>query len=154
MLLLPPGSTRTDTLFPYTTLFRSGHCRPAAYPVADVLVAARPTPARRGLSRRQQHRLAAQAGAGVTRRNRPLRTRLAPRALLWERLKPLLQKPAHAKGAGFPAPLLHFTSLTCRRSARAGCSPTRARPCPRRGGTTPVRAPAAPCRRTWWARRR
>src|SRR3546814_9963686 len=23
MILLPPGSTRTDTLFPYTTLFRS-----------------------------------------------------------------------------------------------------------------------------------
>src|SRR3546814_6696501 len=31
MLRLPPGSTRTDTLFPYTTLFRSGggpHDRP------------------------------------------------------------------------------------------------------------------------------
>src|SRR3546814_15489494 len=25
MILLPPGSTRTDTLFPYTTLFRSDH---------------------------------------------------------------------------------------------------------------------------------
>src|SRR3546814_11301853 len=25
MILRPPGSTRTDTLFPYTTLFRSGH---------------------------------------------------------------------------------------------------------------------------------
>src|SRR3546814_14612719 len=24
MILRPPGSTRTDTLFPYTTLFRSG----------------------------------------------------------------------------------------------------------------------------------
>src|SRR3546814_8080338 len=29
MLLRPPRSTRTDTLFPYTTLFRSG-CRAAA----------------------------------------------------------------------------------------------------------------------------
>src|SRR3546814_2951006 len=27
MILLPPGSTRTDTLFPYTTLFRSLCCR-------------------------------------------------------------------------------------------------------------------------------
>src|SRR3546814_16623925 len=27
MLLLPPRSTRTDTLFPYTTLFRSRHAR-------------------------------------------------------------------------------------------------------------------------------
>src|SRR3546814_4338127 len=26
----PPRSTRTDTLFPYTTLFRSGECRPDA----------------------------------------------------------------------------------------------------------------------------
>src|SRR3546814_7949014 len=28
MLQRPPRSTRTDTLFPYTTLFRSGHKRP------------------------------------------------------------------------------------------------------------------------------
>src|SRR3546814_4186557 len=27
MIRRPPRSTRTDTLFPYTTLFRSGHCR-------------------------------------------------------------------------------------------------------------------------------
>src|SRR3546814_1727701 len=27
MIRLPPRSTRTDTLFPYTTLFRSGICR-------------------------------------------------------------------------------------------------------------------------------
>src|SRR3546814_7191801 len=35
MIRLPPSSTRTDTLFPYTTLFRSadldiGHCHAAA----------------------------------------------------------------------------------------------------------------------------
>src|SRR3546814_9736427 len=32
MIRRPPGSTRTDTLFPYTTLFRSdpGACRPRA----------------------------------------------------------------------------------------------------------------------------
>src|SRR3546814_3970708 len=28
MIRRPPRSTRTDTLFPYTTLFRSGRCRP------------------------------------------------------------------------------------------------------------------------------
>src|SRR3546814_3184219 len=28
MILLPPRSTRTDTLFPYTTLFRSGVLEP------------------------------------------------------------------------------------------------------------------------------
>src|SRR3546814_7105574 len=27
MIRRPPRSTRTDTLFPYTTLFRSAHCR-------------------------------------------------------------------------------------------------------------------------------
>src|SRR3546814_1173901 len=27
MIRRPPRSTRTDTLFPYTTLFRSGRCR-------------------------------------------------------------------------------------------------------------------------------
>src|SRR3546814_10398571 len=30
MIRLPPRSTRTDTLFPYTTLFRSGHGHRAA----------------------------------------------------------------------------------------------------------------------------
>src|SRR3546814_9492463 len=30
MLRRPPKSTRTDTLFPYTTLFRSGPARPGA----------------------------------------------------------------------------------------------------------------------------
>src|SRR3546814_5712062 len=29
MIRRPPRSTRTDTLFPYTTLFRSTVCRPA-----------------------------------------------------------------------------------------------------------------------------
>src|SRR3546814_16888504 len=29
MIRRPPRSTRTDTLFPYTTLFRSAHCKPA-----------------------------------------------------------------------------------------------------------------------------
>src|SRR3546814_4582974 len=34
MIRRPPSSTRTATLFPYTTLFRSG-VRPAAHPVQD-----------------------------------------------------------------------------------------------------------------------
>src|SRR3546814_4878516 len=35
MIRRPPRSTRTDTLFPYTTLFRSHeHARPAALPTA------------------------------------------------------------------------------------------------------------------------
>src|SRR3546814_5519527 len=32
MLRRPPRSTRTDTLFPYTTLFRSGHVDPGRVP--------------------------------------------------------------------------------------------------------------------------
>src|SRR3546814_17048894 len=36
MIRRPPKSTRTDTLFPYTTLFRSGGCR-----VADIAVPVR-----------------------------------------------------------------------------------------------------------------
>src|SRR3546814_6991448 len=35
MIRRPPRSTRTDTLFPYTTLFRSGD--PAAYLLPDVI---------------------------------------------------------------------------------------------------------------------
>src|SRR3546814_14238466 len=35
MILRPPRSTRTDTLFPYTTLFRSFGGRIGAFSVAD-----------------------------------------------------------------------------------------------------------------------
>src|SRR3546814_5747773 len=50
MIRRPPRSTRTDTLFPYTTLFRS-----------DRRVVAARAAARRhnSLARRQEHRLAA-----------------------------------------------------------------------------------------------
>src|SRR3546814_1303500 len=36
MILRPPRSTRTDTLFPYTTLFRSELRAPLHLPVADI----------------------------------------------------------------------------------------------------------------------
>src|SRR3546814_5224194 len=36
MIRRPPRSTRTDTLFPYTTLFRSG--RPDVWPAGDLAV--------------------------------------------------------------------------------------------------------------------
>src|SRR3546814_3409070 len=35
MIRRPPRSTRTDTLFPYTTLFRSGRLHPAPREFAD-----------------------------------------------------------------------------------------------------------------------
>src|SRR3546814_6783461 len=47
MIRPPPRSTRTDTLFPYTTLFRSGHFR-----LASVLNAR--TAFRSGMTPRQQ----------------------------------------------------------------------------------------------------
>src|SRR3546814_1297114 len=37
MIRRPPRSTRTDTLFPYTTLFRSPRCHPRRAPHAAVL---------------------------------------------------------------------------------------------------------------------
>src|SRR3546814_18491819 len=38
MLRRPPRSTRTDTLFPYTTLFRSGVTSPNRWPAAKPLI--------------------------------------------------------------------------------------------------------------------
>src|SRR3546814_9236437 len=48
MILRPPGSTRTDTLFPYTPLFRSAGARPPPGPPDPLQPAARrPCPAER-----------------------------------------------------------------------------------------------------------
>src|SRR3546814_7378335 len=59
MIRRPPRSTRTDTLFPYTTLFRSPVVRADRHPVPDggrrgtVVQAAQAGPDRRGLLRRR-----------------------------------------------------------------------------------------------------
>src|SRR3546814_7971998 len=54
MLRRPPRSTRTDTLFPYTTLFRSGKpLRRAAPPVHRAGGRRRGRPARQRKNRRQ-----------------------------------------------------------------------------------------------------
>src|SRR3546814_1087762 len=50
MIRRPPRSTRTDTLFPYTTLFRSRRCARAARSGADKRARAGPD-ARRGSAR-------------------------------------------------------------------------------------------------------
>src|SRR3546814_19264702 len=44
MIVLPPRSTRTDTLFPYTTLFRSDshYCLSGLHPLTSAAAAARP----------------------------------------------------------------------------------------------------------------
>src|SRR3546814_14237854 len=52
MIRRPPRSTRTDTLFPYTTLFRSGH--PPLRPV-------QPRPADVGEARARRYREAVRA---------------------------------------------------------------------------------------------
>src|SRR3546814_2191194 len=64
MLLRPPRSTRTDTLFPYTTLFRSSRllrCRRhgpilSCEPRPPEPTAPRPFPARARLARRSRRR--------------------------------------------------------------------------------------------------
>src|SRR3546814_6396980 len=56
MIRLPPRSTRTDTLFPYTTLFRS-HRRPAA--AADARPRHHPRHHRAALPRGRHHLRAA-----------------------------------------------------------------------------------------------
>src|SRR3546814_8593857 len=69
MIRRPPRSTRTDTPFPYTTLFRSRHVRPASRPVFQPL---------RSAVRTDEHGPAACAAGGVRhRRGRhlPLRRR-------------------------------------------------------------------------------
>src|SRR3546814_4860294 len=62
MIRLPPRSTRTDTLFPYTTLFRSEHRRQAR---AAVRCAGAGAGDRRGLedARARQRRPGADGGA-------------------------------------------------------------------------------------------
>src|SRR3546814_10034017 len=42
MIRRPPRSTRTDTLFPYTTLFRSKASAPAAAPSRGLTIGCRP----------------------------------------------------------------------------------------------------------------
>src|SRR3546814_1624340 len=59
MIRRPPRSTRTDTPFPYTTLFRSRHVRPASRPVFQPL---------RSAVRTDEHGPAACAAGGVRHR--------------------------------------------------------------------------------------
>src|SRR3546814_1922052 len=56
MIRRPPRSTRTDTLFPYTTLFRSGpaECR-SDLPALRLRAPARPAPRCRDRGRSEEH---------------------------------------------------------------------------------------------------
>src|SRR3546814_7797077 len=65
MILRPPRSTLTDTLFPYTTLFRSDDRN--VFPATDVPVPARscPGPCRRPARRRGRLRRGSRARPGL-----------------------------------------------------------------------------------------
>src|SRR3546814_1139691 len=69
MIRRPPRSTRTDTLFPYTTLFRScrrlGYPAPAAYPNE---------PGMRDDTRDARHRLRAETAGCLSGSREPSRT--------------------------------------------------------------------------------
>src|SRR3546814_2769783 len=53
MIRRPPRSTRTDTLFPYTTLFRSWTCLRPVRPAGHPHPAQRSTPSNSGYSSRK-----------------------------------------------------------------------------------------------------
>src|SRR3546814_18624954 len=79
MILRPPRSTRTDTLFPYTTLFRS-HVRTAgaaADGATRAALAAEPGRTAAGRPARPDHRRVCPGRNAVRKRNRT-RVELAP----------------------------------------------------------------------------
>src|SRR3546814_4326982 len=61
MIRRPPRSTRTDTLFPYTTLFRSGQSLPAP-PLAQLEVGARGPCSGAVVREKSRHGLARRSG--------------------------------------------------------------------------------------------
>src|SRR3546814_4776129 len=107
MIRRPPRSTRTDTLFPYTTLFRSGHghrilleaheagaaTRLSVSPVGRSQGGLRGRHGRRDLSERaalrQQHRLHARGNLELLqdRRDMGLHSGLADRQLVGDLLR-------------------------------------------------------------------
>src|SRR3546814_12415347 len=69
MIRRPPRSTRTDTLFPYTTLFRSNraHGRPRSRSGPSARHLRQPADSRRALRQEDRVRHHARAGGGVNR---------------------------------------------------------------------------------------
>src|SRR3546814_11290321 len=64
MIRRPPGSTRTDTLFPYTTLFRSRPCEHRRVPAIGPAVVAR---ALRPAMHHERYRRLARKACGARR---------------------------------------------------------------------------------------
>src|SRR3546814_16577960 len=135
MIRRPPRSTRTDTLFPYTTLFRSdgrqrylsprpsllqaasrNHIRPAK-PAPRVLLPAAPPIAQTGSNPRQARRAnAPQAYPSFAASLRDARPRRAPAARLRDTNAQRRKDPA-ISGRGAPA-----TRSEERRVGKAGVS--------------------------------
>src|SRR3546814_1835192 len=82
MIRRPPRSTRTDTLFPYTTLFRTPCAAGCAHPPAAAACRAATGRARsrscRPRRRPGRHATGESAGARAAGRSRGLRVRLLP----------------------------------------------------------------------------
>src|SRR3546814_20247382 len=108
MLQLPPGSTRTDTLFPYTTLFRSRGAAPAGVKRMFLLRFSRPESAEVSAFARDSQR-----GSRVQRK-------------LSTKLRTAIFGPGDCAAATF---------LTCRARRGRGCGP-RWRPPAGRGRTS------------------
>src|SRR3546814_14296261 len=108
MIRRPPRSTRTDTLFPYTTLFRSAT---DAAPLGDIGLHHRQSPA---VDRSVERRFAAKLLTG-SQGNReglgkpgPVRSRRVHRQRLPQPID--TQGPTHRQDS---QPLLHPPALTC-----------------------------------------
>src|SRR3546814_2529418 len=77
MIRRQPGSTRTDTLFPYTTLFRSG-VAPAAVRRRGLLLAGKPAPVVGVFGPARAHRVADPARGFHVRRGQAGTARAIP----------------------------------------------------------------------------
>src|SRR3546814_20993231 len=111
MIRLPPRSTRTDTLFPYTTLFRSVAERTAG-------VAIRPRP----------HRLAGfVSGCRDAAPGRPRDRRAGAEAAVVGRLERRPREHAFV----YPAPLGHMRPSRLPEDERGGAFASRGAPVPR-----------------------
>src|SRR3546814_9449549 len=128
MIRRPPRSTRTDTLFPYTTLFRS----------ADAAAAARTRPPRR----RPGELLTDRRAAAPRRQDRPALRRRAGAAVPGAPRRAVVPQPPEPAGADAEAA---FPGLrAARQPARRHAATHRRRPRPPRACSGDLRGPRGP----------
>src|SRR3546814_619976 len=147
MIRRPPRSTRTDTLFPYTTLFRSFHA------LISILKASTPRrPPSPPSSRRKRKGLRQQFGLGSSRPSHP--GRRGPG--VWERdcdeeknrPPPPPDRGAHPRRAGFRAGRRQPRAVQLAAGAHLGPLYLWRRTLPRSGGGRDRRLRAASRKRT------